>query len=122
MHGPERALAEALRVVRPRGWLAIFDVDYPTTTVALGDPDPLQACMDAAMEDAVHAQWFGRRLPALVRGFEPPRFRGHGFVKTNEAGYMPTVVDRSINDQRSPEVYLRHTPGRRERHRRVSGP
>ena len=40
--GPERALAEAFRVLRPSGYLAAFDGDYATTTVASGDHDPLQ--------------------------------------------------------------------------------
>ena len=39
-HGPERALAEAFRVVRPSGHLAAFDGGYATTTVASGDHDP----------------------------------------------------------------------------------
>jgi ubiquinone/menaquinone biosynthesis C-methylase UbiE len=97
--GPERALAEAFRVLRPLGWLAIFDGDYPTTTVALGDHDPLQACVDAIADTFVHDLWLGRRLPMLVRscGFEIPRFRGHSFVETTEAGYMLTIVERAID-------------------------
>ena len=43
---PSRVLAEAFRVTRQDGWLAVFDGDYPTTTVAIGDCDPLQACVD----------------------------------------------------------------------------
>ena len=43
MPGPERALAEAFRVLRPTGWLAVFDGDRATATVAHGDHDPLQA-------------------------------------------------------------------------------
>lgn len=34
--GPERALREAHRVLRTGGWMAIFDGDYVTTTVATG--------------------------------------------------------------------------------------
>ena len=34
---------------RRGGALAVFDGDYATTTVAVGDHDPLQACADAAM-------------------------------------------------------------------------
>jgi SAM-dependent methyltransferase len=97
--GPERALAEAFRVLRPLGRLAAFDGDYATPTVALGDHDLLQACLDATMDHFVHDRWLARRLPALVRegGFEVVRFRGHSFVETDEAGYMLTGVDRSVD-------------------------
>jgi ubiquinone/menaquinone biosynthesis C-methylase UbiE len=93
---PKRALAEAYRVLRPNGWLGAFDGDYATTTVALGDHDPLQACVDAMMANSVHDRWLVRRVPALVRGcgFEIARFRSHGFVETTEGQYMLTVVDR----------------------------
>jgi ubiquinone/menaquinone biosynthesis C-methylase UbiE len=37
---PDRALVEAFRVLRPQGWLGVFDGDYATTTVALGDHAP----------------------------------------------------------------------------------
>lgn len=97
---PERALSEAFRVLRPAGWLAAFDGDYATTTVALGDQDPLQACADAVMASSVHDRWLVRRLPALVRsrGFEVLGFRSHGYAEGPGAvGYMLTVVDRGAD-------------------------
>ena len=96
---PESALAEARRVLRPKGGLAIFDGDYATTTVALGDNDPLQACVDATMRHSVNDRWLVRRLPSLVRGagFDVLRFRSHGFVESTEGGYMLTVVDRGAD-------------------------
>jgi arsenite methyltransferase len=39
---PQLVLEQAFRVLRPGGALAVFDGDYATITVALGDPDPLQ--------------------------------------------------------------------------------
>jgi SAM-dependent methyltransferase len=96
--GPEQALAEAFRVLRPMGWLAVFDGDYATTTVALGDHDPLQAAVDMMMANSVNDRWLVRRLPALVRGggFDVVTFRNHGIVET-EAGYMLTIVDRGAD-------------------------
>ncbi len=95
---PEGALAEAFRVLRPTGWLGLFDGDYATTTVALGDHDPLQACVDAMLANSVHDRWLVRRLPALVRacGFEVASFRSHGFVDT-AGGYMVTIVERGAD-------------------------
>jgi SAM-dependent methyltransferase len=97
--GPEQALAEAHRVLRPGACLAIFDGDYATTTVGLGSHDPLQACVDAMMASSVNDRWLVRRLPALVRGagFEIAHFRGHSFVETAEATYMLTVIDRGAD-------------------------
>lgn len=97
--GPERALAEAFRVLQPGGWLAAFDGDYATTTVARGDHDPLQVCVDAMMASSVHDRWLVRRLPGLVRngGFTLTGFRCHGFVETTEGGYMLTVIDRGVD-------------------------
>jgi SAM-dependent methyltransferase len=96
---PERALAEALRVLRPDGVLAVFDGDYATTTVALSDHDPLQACVDTMMAGSVNDRRVMRRLPALARegGFEVTRTRSHGFVETDQGGYMLTVVDRGAD-------------------------
>jgi hypothetical protein len=49
--------AEAARVLRPGGWLAVFDGDYATTTVALHPSNPLQAYAAAFVEFSMHDQW-----------------------------------------------------------------
>ena len=96
---PEDALAEALRVLRPGGGLAIFDGDYATTTVATGNFDPLQCCADAAIDGLVYDRWLMRRLPAMLAsaGFEAPRFRSYGYCSLPEPSYMFTIVDRGAD-------------------------
>jgi len=100
-HIPEAgaALAEAARVTAAGGALAAFDGDYATTTVALGDRDPLQACVDAAMDALVHDRYLVRRLGTLVRaaGWEVVRLRSHGYVESEDPGYMLTLVDRGAD-------------------------
>ncbi len=100
-HVPDagRAVAEAARVLRPEGKLAVFDGDYLTATVALGDHDPLQACVDAMMTGSVTDRWLMRRLPTVVagRGLEVLRYASHGYVETTEAEYLLTVVDRGAD-------------------------
>ena len=97
--GPQRALSEACRVLRPAGWLAVFDGDYATTTVALSDHDPLQACVAAMMANSVNDRWLMRRLSGLVRqaGFDPIAFHSHGFSETAGGAYMLSVVDRGAD-------------------------
>jgi ubiquinone/menaquinone biosynthesis C-methylase UbiE len=97
--GPERALLEAHRVLRPAGWLAVFDGDYATTTVALGDHDPLQACVAAMMANSVNDRWLMRRICGLVRraGFDLVAFSSHGFSETARGAYMLSVVDRGAD-------------------------
>jgi ubiquinone/menaquinone biosynthesis C-methylase UbiE len=96
---PESVLAEAARVAGSRGKLAVFDGDYATTTVALDANDPLQACVDAAVEAVVHDAFLVRRLPCLVRatGWNLLGFRTYGFLETDEPGYMLTLVDRGVD-------------------------
>jgi ubiquinone/menaquinone biosynthesis C-methylase UbiE len=100
-HIPEAgaALAEAARVTAAGGALAAFDGDYATTTVALGDRDPLQACVDAAMEALVHDRYLVRRLGTLVRaaGWEVVRLRSHGYVENEDPGYILTLIDRGAD-------------------------
>jgi ubiquinone/menaquinone biosynthesis C-methylase UbiE len=96
---PGRAVAEAFRVLRPAGRLAAFDGDYATTTVALGDHDPVQACVDAMMANSVTDRWLVRRLPAMIRrcGFELTSFRSYGFAEIAGGEYMLSVIDRGAD-------------------------
>ena len=96
---PQSALAEAYRVLRPGGVMAIFDGNYTSTTLATGDFDPLQACADAAMAALVHDRWLIPRLPGLIRdaGFTLNSQRSFGFVETVAPDYMLTIVDRGAD-------------------------
>ncbi|MER8765972.1 MULTISPECIES: methyltransferase domain-containing protein [unclassified Mesorhizobium] len=97
--GPEKALTESLRVLRPGGCLAIFDGDYATTTVAIGDHDPLQDCVDAAMAALVNDRWLTRRLPLLAKsaGFVVEKFDSYGYAQIAAPDYMLTLVDRGAD-------------------------
>jgi SAM-dependent methyltransferase len=96
---PERLVAEAYRVLRPRGWIAAFDGDYATATVATGRYDPLQACVEAFRENFVHDPWLVRRLPQLITagGFDMRPMRSHGYVEAPDSGYMLTWIDRGAD-------------------------
>jgi ubiquinone/menaquinone biosynthesis C-methylase UbiE len=93
------AIAEVARVLRPAGLLAVFDGDYSTTTVALGDHDPLQVCVDAMMTGSVTDRFVMRRLVAIVQdhGFEVRSYSEHGYVGAAGAEYLLTVVDRGAD-------------------------
>ena len=96
---PERLVAEAFRVLRPNGWLAVFDGDYATATVATGNYDPLEVCIDAFRNGFVHDQWLVRRLPTLIQGsgFDVKPMRSHGYVEAGEGAYLLTWVGRGAD-------------------------
>jgi SAM-dependent methyltransferase len=88
--GPETAVHEAVRVLRPGGCLAVFEGDYATGTLATGAGDPLEACAEAFREHYIHDPWLVRRLPALIRsaGLHIRRVRSYGYVEAPESGFM----------------------------------
>lgn len=96
---PERALREARRVLRPAGWLAIFDGDYPTTSVAIDAFDPLQSTVAAMIASYVHNPWLTRRLRNVLSGmdFTITSLRSHGYVQTENPAYMLTLIDRGAD-------------------------
>jgi ubiquinone/menaquinone biosynthesis C-methylase UbiE len=65
---PNQALSEAHRVLRPGGWLAVFDGDYPSVTVVLES-----------------------------MGFTVTGLRSHGYTQTTEPTYMLTIIDRGAD-------------------------
>jgi hypothetical protein len=90
---------EAYRVLRPDGWLALFDGDYTTTTVAIVDGDPLQPLVNAMVANFVHDPWLTRRLPKTLGslGFRVLGLRSHGYTQTAEPTYMLTLIDRGAD-------------------------
>ncbi|HMJ54043.1 MAG TPA: methyltransferase domain-containing protein [Polyangiaceae bacterium] len=96
---PEAALREAHRVLRRDGWLAVFDGDYMTTTVAIRPSDPLQLLVDAMVANFVHDPWLTRRLSKTLEsnGFTVKSLRSHGYTQTAEPAYMLTLIDRGAD-------------------------
>jgi hypothetical protein len=76
--------------------VGIGDGDFSTATVAIGDDDPLQMCVEAFVESFVHDPWLVRRLSALARGagFAVSPLQSYGIVETLEPSLTPTWVDR----------------------------
>jgi ubiquinone/menaquinone biosynthesis C-methylase UbiE len=101
--GPEKLLAEVGRLLRPGGWVAVFDGDYATMTVARGDDDPLQACVDAFSEHYIHDRWVMRRLPRLAAdlGFVDIVTDSHGYLKVTDSPYLLSIITRGADALRA---------------------
>jgi ubiquinone/menaquinone biosynthesis C-methylase UbiE len=87
---PDTVLHEAVRVLRPGGYLAVFDGDYATGTLATAAGDPLDACAEAFRTHFIYDPWLVRRLPRLLQtvGMQIGRIRSYGYVEGPEPGFM----------------------------------
>jgi ubiquinone/menaquinone biosynthesis C-methylase UbiE len=100
------AIGEAHRVLRSGGTVVIFDGDYATTSVAVGQHDPLQCCVETMIDGNVHDKWFVRRAPKMLKaaGFDVGRADGYSYLLLDEAAYLLTIFDRGTDAQAASEL------------------
>ncbi|HEY7249336.1 MAG TPA: methyltransferase domain-containing protein [Methylomirabilota bacterium] len=99
VQGPELMLTEARRVLRPGGWLGVCDGDFSTATLATGDLDPLEVCVEAFVDGFVQDRWMVRRMSGLASaaGFAVSPLRSYGLLETTKPGLTLTWVDRGTD-------------------------
>lgn len=95
---PELFLQEAKRVLKKGGQLAIFDGDYTNRSVALGEQDPLQACVEIMKKYNTHNPWLVRQLPAMLsaQGFDSIQLECHSYFGKNP-DYMLNYLERGAH-------------------------
>lgn len=97
--GPEKILAEAFRVLRSNGWLGVCDGDFSTASLQVCDPDPLEACTEAFVQNFVNDRWLVRKMSSLVQkaGFSVHPLQSYGLVETISPGLTMTWIDRGAD-------------------------
>jgi ubiquinone/menaquinone biosynthesis C-methylase UbiE len=68
MHVPraDAAVAEIVRVTKPRGRISVFDFDWDTFVIDSPDKPTTRAVVDV-FSDGIRNGWIGRQLPRLLR-------------------------------------------------------
>ncbi|MEM8793743.1 MAG: methyltransferase domain-containing protein [Pseudomonadota bacterium] len=92
-------VAEAFRILKSGGVVAVFDGDYDLTDVQIGDHDPLQPVINYMIGVNVNDRWLPRRLAPLLTdaGFVVMARQAHGYLAEGDAAYFLTVVDRGAD-------------------------
>jgi ubiquinone/menaquinone biosynthesis C-methylase UbiE len=96
---PESVLREAHRVLKRGAALAVFDCDFSTASLSIGDFDPLDAITDVILENIVHDRWYVRTMSAHLKGcgFEVGPLRSYAYSEHPEPGYMFTWIQRGTD-------------------------
>ena len=99
-HAPqyEAIMAEAARVLRPGGQLALFDGDYDTATCAIGYFDPLDQVVQFMIDHNVTNRWVTRQFRSLMsrHGFDVSGVAVHAYIAGPEPTYFRTVIERAL--------------------------
>ena len=96
-HVPDQTaiLKETRRLLKFGGQLAVCDADFSKTSVAIGDGDPLQTCVEVWLEGNVTDRWLSPRLSGLLKSqeFEVKFFKGHNRVDIAGISTGPTWIN-----------------------------
>jgi ubiquinone/menaquinone biosynthesis C-methylase UbiE len=97
--GPEEALAEAWRILKPGGLLTVFDQDPPSITASLSDNDPFGPLVNSVIDAYVHDRWLVRRTGPLLSdaGFHIASRSGYLYQADGDAAYFRTIIDRGAD-------------------------
>lgn len=95
---PEHFLLEAKRVLKKGGQIAIFDGDYAMRSVAIGEDDPIQVCVEIMKKHNTQNPWLVRQLPAMLAaaGFTAIESASHPYLGKNP-DYLLNYIERGAD-------------------------
>lgn len=91
---PSTLLSEAMRVLKPGGFIVVCDADFEKTTLGNYRGDPLNACAECFVENFVTQPYLTAQIRGLAEatGFEVQHFRVVSRVITNNDGGLLWVA------------------------------